>query len=221
MSDSKRITETRDVRGFHRVSLDGVGHLVITQGDAESLVIEADRQVMPRIKTIVEDDTLTIRLETGPWWQQLGDPLRRIRYDLTMREITGITLAGAGKVGASGVSAERLDLVVSGVGSLKVDALSAAELSTVVSGAGTCDVSGRLEGQEVTIKGAGSYRGSRLQSGRAKALVSGSGSITVNVEETLDATVSGAGSIRYHGEPTVFQRITGVGSIRGLNHRPD
>lgn len=221
MPDSKRITETREVREFSRVSLDGVGHLVITQGDAESLVIEADEQVMPRITSVVDDGTLVIRLETGPWWQQLGDALRMIRYDLTMREIEAITLAGAGKIEASGVSAERLDLTVSGVGSLGVDALSASDLSAVVSGAGSCNVTGRVESQDVTIKGAGSYRAPELRSARAKALVSGTGSITVNVDGTLDAKVSGAGSIRYHGEPTVFQRITGVGSIRGLDHRPE
>jgi len=217
MSESKRVTERRDVGGMSRVSLDGVGRLVIAQGDQESLVIEADESVMPRITTRVEDGTLRIGLEAGAWWRRLTDAVRKIRYDLTAREISGITLSGAGGIEASGISTQRLDLVVSGAGDLSVEGLSATELSVTVSGAGDCEVSGRVEEQEVKVTGAGDYRSPGLRSARAKALVSGSGDITVNVEETLDATIKGVGSIKYHGEPTVFQRIVGVGSIRGLD----
>ena len=78
-------------------------------------------------------------------------------------------------------------------------------------------VSGRVDDQEVKITGAGGYRAGELTCSSAKAALSGTGSITLNVEETLDATITGAGSIRYHGEPTVFQRITGVGSVRSLD----
>jgi hypothetical protein len=221
MADSNRVTETRDVRSVRRVSLNGVGVLVITQGDDESLTIEADEQVMPRITTRVEDGTLLIGLESGSWWQRLTDAMKKIRYDLSVREITGITLAGTGKIEASGILAERLDLAVSGAGKLRVDALKATDLSVVVSGAGSCETSGSVENQDVKITGAGGYKAPDLKSCCAKTLLSGTGSITVNVEETLDAIVSGAGSIKYHGEPTVFQRIPGVGSIRGLDLRPE
>ena len=94
MPESKRITEERGVSGFSRVALCGVGNLVIKQGDAEALVIEADERVMPRITTRVEDDTLLIDLEPGAWWHRLTDATRRIRYDLIMREIAGIRLSG-------------------------------------------------------------------------------------------------------------------------------
>jgi hypothetical protein len=217
MPESKRVTEKRDVSGMSRVSLDGVGRLVITQGDAESLVIEADERVMPRITTRVEDGTLRIGLEAGAWWRRLTDTVRTIRFDLTMREVAGITLSGSGRIEASGISAERLDLKVSGAGNLRVDGLSATGLLVTVSGAGNCEVSGRVDDQEVKITGAGGYRAGELTCSSAKAALSGTGSITLNVEETLDATITGAGSIRYHGEPTVFQRITGVGSVRSLD----
>jgi hypothetical protein len=217
MPESKRITEKRDVGGFSAVSLDGVGRLVITQGEEESLVIEADEGVMPRITARVDDGTLRIGLERGGWWNRLTDAMKKVRYDLTVREVVGIRLSGAGEIEASGVSAERLEIVVSGAGDLSVRGLSATDLSVTVSGAGDCEVSGRVEEQEVKVTGAGDYNSPGLRSARAKALVSGAGDITVSVEETLDATIKGVGSIKYHGEPTVFQRIVGVGTIRGLD----
>lgn len=221
MRDSKRVTERRDVSGFDRVSLDGVGVLVISQGEAETLTIEADEQVMPRITTRVENGVLHIGLEAGSWWQRLTGAMREVRYDLSMQEISGITLSGAGTIEASGVSAERLDLIVSGAGDLRVEELSSTGLSVVLSGAGDCVISGSAGEQEVKVTGAGDYRAGDLRSTSAKVLVAGTGDMTVNVTETLDATITGAGTIRYHGQPTVFQRITGVGSIRGLDHRPE
>jgi hypothetical protein len=217
MSDSKPVKEKRDVRGFNRVSLGGVGELVITQGDAERLEIDADEKVMPRIVTRVEDGTLVIGIEPGSWWRRLTDVTKTIRYDLTMREIRGIVLSGVGTIQAPGVSAERLDLIVSGAGKLHIMDLSAHDLTAVMSGAGGCEVSGRVETQDLKITGAGSFRAPDLRSSSTKVLLSGTGSVTVNVDQTLDATISGAGSIKYHGEPTVFQRITGVGSIRSLD----
>jgi hypothetical protein len=217
MPDSKRLKERRDVSGFSRVLLGGVGELVITQGDAERLEIEADEQVMPRISTRVEGDTLVIGLEPGSWWQRLTDAMKKIRYELTMREIAGVVLSGAGTIKASGVSGERLELVVSGAGKLRVEDLSVRDLSAVISGVGGCEVLGRVENQDLKVTGAGSFRAPELRSCCARALLSGTGGITVNVDETLDATISGAGSIRYHGEPTVFQRVTGVGSVKSLD----
>lgn len=217
MPDTKKVTETREVAGFGRVSLGGIGALTITQGDCESLAIEADERVLPRITSDVEDGTLVLGLKPGSWWKKIGDALKTVRYNLTMRDISGIALAGAGTIKASRLSTERLELVVSGAGSLRVESLAATDLSVVVSGAGSCEVAGQVENQDVRITGAGGYRAPTLESCCVKAAINGTGSITVNVRETLDATVSGAGSIKYHGEPTVFQRITGVGSIRGLD----
>jgi hypothetical protein len=217
MPDSKRVRERRDVSGFSRVTLGGVGDLVIRQGDSEGLEVEADEQVLRRIVTRVEDRTLFIDLDPGVWWRRLTDATKKIRYDLTMREMAGIALSGIGTIQASGVSSERLQLVVSGAGRLRVTDLSARDLTAVISGAGSCEVSGRVETQDLQVTGAGSFKAPDLRSSRTKALLSGTGGITVNVDQTLDATISGAGSIKYHGEPTVFQRITGVGSVRSLD----
>ncbi len=43
------ITESRDVSGFDSVSLTGIGRVIITQGDKESLTIEADDNLLEYI----------------------------------------------------------------------------------------------------------------------------------------------------------------------------
>ena len=45
----KLITESREVREFDRIVLNGSGEVVITQGDEESLSVETDDNIMPYI----------------------------------------------------------------------------------------------------------------------------------------------------------------------------
>ena len=54
------ITESRDVSGFDSVSLSGIGRVIITQGDDESLTIETDDNLMKYITSEVRDGTLEL-----------------------------------------------------------------------------------------------------------------------------------------------------------------
>ena len=213
MSGSDAVREARDVGGFRRVVLAGVGVLRVAQGEEESLTVEAPADLMQLITSEVEAGTLTLGMRKGAWPKGLRGRDRTVTFDLTVTEIEGITLAGAGDIISDAISADELDLTVSGAGHLRVDGLTAACLVVLLSGAGDCEMSGEVECQEVRISGAGSYRARSLRSKAAKALVSGTGSVVVSVDDTLDAHVTGTGSIRYYGEPTVFRRVTGIGSV--------
>ena len=213
MPRSDSVKEARDVNGFRRVVLAGVGVLRVKQGGAEALTVEAPADVIELVTSEVEDGTLTLGMRRGAWPKGLRRDGRTIRFDLTVTEIEGITLAGAGDVLSDGISTDELSLTVSGAGSLRMDGLTAVSLIVVLSGAGDCEISGEVESQEIKIAGAGSCRARSLKSKAAKVLVSGTGSVEVSVDDTLDAQVTGTGSVRYHGEPTVFQRVTGVGSV--------
>ena len=48
MSTDNIRTETREVSGFDRVDLAGFGDLVLTQGEEESLTIEASPDILER-----------------------------------------------------------------------------------------------------------------------------------------------------------------------------
>jgi len=53
-------TETRPVNSFNRVSVQNYGDVVLEQGDLEGLVIEADEEILPRIKSNVRDGRLIL-----------------------------------------------------------------------------------------------------------------------------------------------------------------
>ncbi|MGZ7107850.1 MAG: GIN domain-containing protein, partial [Methanobacterium sp.] len=47
----KVINQTRDVASFNQIDFNGAGELIITQGDKESVTVQADDNLMNNIKT--------------------------------------------------------------------------------------------------------------------------------------------------------------------------
>src|SRR5215218_10670529 len=87
-------TESRNVSGFQQVELDGQGTLTITQGDNEALTVEAEDNILPRIKTTVANNRLTISFDR----QGLTaiEPTRPINYALTLKDLSALDLSGSG-----------------------------------------------------------------------------------------------------------------------------
>lgn len=223
MSTNDILTETREVSDFDRVALTGFGELVITQGEEESLTIEAHQDILSRIETEVKDGKLIIGI-SGSWLDWLGDVLtagftrKRIRYDLTVKQFTGLEVLGAARVRVANIETDHLALELRGVGDVNIESLDAERLKVDLPGAGKIGVAGRVAEQTVTISGAGSYDAPKLESQQAKVTLKGLGSATVWAVEELDATIRGIGSVSYYGTPKVTKEITGPGSVKSLGN---
>jgi hypothetical protein len=189
------VTEERDVSGFDRVSFEGFGTLVITQGNEETLTIKAESNIMPRIETRVRAGTLEIGFDNTRW-QDFIRPTKTITYTLTVISLEGISLSGAGNIEAMDIEAGRFDVGLSGAGSI--------------------EISGSAENQEINVSGAGSFDGGEFKTERADVNISGAGSATVWATETLDVNISGVGNVSYYGDPQVDQSISGLGNLKAL-----
>jgi hypothetical protein len=102
------ITETRSVRNFTEIALQGYGELTIEQNpDApESLVIEADQDLMSRLTSVVRDGRLILGFDM-PWYDWLGwglewlfTPNKAIRYHISLKQLSGVALSGAANLTA-------------------------------------------------------------------------------------------------------------------------
>ncbi len=54
--------ETRIIQSFDKIRFKDFGNLILTQGDQESLTIEADAELMAELISEVRDDTLVLAL---------------------------------------------------------------------------------------------------------------------------------------------------------------
>jgi hypothetical protein len=210
------IQEKRDVRGFTEVRLASVGELNIQQSDRESLSIEAEDNILPKIITEVEGDRLVIRTERGV----SISPTVTVRYSLTVKDLTGLELSGSGKIHAAAIRSQDFRLRLPGSGEIRLDGLTADTLAAEISGSGKIEVPGKVVSQKVRISGSGDYDGHNLQCRSADVSVSGSGDSTVWVQDDLSASISGSGKVDYYGNPKVSKHVSGSGGIHGLGDRP-
>ncbi len=208
------IKESRDVKGFDRIYLSGIGELQIIQSDGESLVIEAEDNVLPKIESYVEDGTLHLKMNTS--WENNIIPTKPIKYVVTLRNINQVNLSGAGSISAGTVKTDQLKIISSGAGSIKIRNLEAELLDVNISGVGNCDINGKVTDQKIDISGTGTYNGEDLESNSANITMSGAGNATIWAKNTLDVIISGAGNVSYYDNPRISKTISGVGNLKEL-----
>lgn len=180
-------TEERDATGFTVVELQSSGRVIIQETGTDSVMIEAEDNILSMLTT----DVVNGRLELGS--RGSFTSRRDIVYTITVADLEGVTISGSGSVDASGVTSDTFEAEISGSGSL--------------------DVSGTAASLVVRISGSGSFDGEDLEAMSGTVSISGSGSALVNVTDALSAVVSGSGSVSYLGSPTVTEEITGSGSV--------
>lgn len=204
------ITQSREVGGFDRVVLSGIGDVTLTQGSREALTIEAEDNIIPHIKTEVKDKTLQISFDN-----KAIIPTKPVKFNLTMRDIHSLETKGVSNIDAASIQTDRLELGISGTGNINLPKISADSVMINVSGAGNLTTGGKTGSQQVSLSGAGNYNGQDLQSKTAEVTITGLGRVVVWATDALDVTISGTGGVDYYGSPRVSQQISGLGK---LNH---
>jgi hypothetical protein len=220
MAAAEKVTEKREIGGFDRVHVRDIGEVILTQGEKESLVVEADADLISKVKTEVRSGVLNLEVGRG-WLDKLSLGLaelsgKRVRYYLTVREIHELKISGKGDVEADKIDSDRLSVSISGMGNVNIGTLDAGKLSVSISGRGEFASAGSVVHQKVAISGSGDYKAIDLESQSAAVKISGQGNASVWAIEELEANISGYGKVEYRGSPSVSHSISGLGSVRQL-----
>ena len=209
------ITEERAVSGFDGVNMAGYGEVIITQGDAESLTIETDENLMQYIQTEVRNNTLYIEFTDNI----IPDPSLSITFNLNVTNLESLELSGAGSFDIHALETPSLGILFNGAGNINMDSFNADQLTVQLNGAGSITAAGEVGKQDVVISGAGQYSTPGLKSSQADVLVEGLGQVEIWVTDTLTVNIEGTGSVNYYGSPAVNQNIEGAGSIKSLGDK--
>jgi hypothetical protein len=208
-------TIMRPLPAINAVELDGIGRLIIQQGDRTSLEITAENNLINYLKTVPKGTSLHIYIEDHVNLRPTSD----IIYRLTVKDLRRITVGGLGQIEVKPLRVDQLDIRLSGNNSVMIEDLAAGRFSLEASGLGGIEISGAVDSQDVRISGMGNYGAGSLQSRKARVEISGAGSALVWVTEEMDADLSGAGSIQYYGSPVVSADISGAGSVTSLGDK--
>jgi hypothetical protein len=228
-------TETREVSNFDAISLENMGDVYITVGNTEKLTIEAEDNLLPLLTSEVENGTLKLDVARG----RNINPTKSITYNLTVKDLKDITLAGSGNIYSAPLEADKMTVVLAGSGNINLEGVTSTDFNVTIAGSGNINVeeivtqsvdaaingsgdiriAGEAPKQELGVFGSGSYLAGDLQTERMDINIAGSGNVTVWVKEHLSATVNGSGNISYYGRPTVDHIDNGSGSLRSLGEK--
>jgi hypothetical protein len=224
MSTTDRVTKSIEVGNFDQIRLqvnNVENEVEIKQGQLESLAIEANPDLLSRIKTAVLNGQLNIQMG-GSWSDKiraalatsLGRP--RIRYVVTVRNLTGLDLFGLVHARVDNVETEWLQVKFGGVGGLQMAGLNAKRLDVTVAMPSPCkiEVSGRAGEQHVSLNGMSEYDAHGLESRKTTVVLRGPGGhAVVRAKDELAITIGGPGSVEYYGHPRMTKKVSPLGVV--------
>lgn len=229
------VNQTIDVSNFDRVTLAGFGSVFITQGQTEGLSVQTDENLIPLLDINVQGSELTLGVKRG----YNITPSQSLTFNLTVKDLSTLTLAGSGDFYVEPLESNRLAVSIPGSGDIEIQGLRAEELSIDLNGSGkitiqdiqvqTIDTSlqgsgdiileGKADTQKVSVGGSGNYLAGDMEAASADISIPGSADVTVWANEALTVRVSGSGNVRYYGQPTVDQTGSGSGDLISLGEK--
>ncbi len=217
VTGSGRVTsETRAVSGIVAVALEGLGEVVIEEGAAEALTIEAEDNLLPLIASSVEDGTLRLGFNRATWRDTIR-PTEPIRFVISVRELQSFDLKGSGSMQSSSLHTDQLLLRISGDGDATIEHLESQQLEVHINGTGHVDVAGTVGDQVVEITGSGQVLAGDLDSQTARVTIGGTGDVVVWTHTDLAVNITGSGTVSYWGDPHVSRRdISGTGDVNPM-----
>jgi len=210
------------VANFDKVILHELqeANFYIIPSDHEELIIEGLAEIVNRIETMIEENTLIIKTE-GSVIKKLRDSIRTsldrytTTYTLYVRQLVGLDIRGIVRTKCSDLSTPALTLKHKGVGSTVFKNLQTENLGVIVTNVGEVYMDGKATEQFVTMKGTGTYIAKDLESRKAQIHLRGIGDVTVLVKDELDIRINGIGTVSYYGSPKVRSK----GSILSTVHK--
>lgn len=211
------VTETRDVNDFLVIEVEYPAQVLITQGDTESVRIQAEDNLLPGLQTRVRNGVLEIFYKTEDG--KHVNPKRPVKITIVVKDLTDVKFSSAGELTVEGLETDGLNVGLTGAGNVKLNDLLVEQLTIRLSGAGSMTASGTADDLNLRISGFGDFKGGELHNRTARVHISGAGSATLWVDDQLTADLSGAGSVNYYGTADVNQEISGVGSVKNLGNK--
>jgi len=205
----ENVTEIRSISNVDKISLSVNANVIYVQDSVSSLKLTGQANILAVLTTNVSNGELEIS------FRQNVRKHNQVTIEVHTPNISGFGISGSGDISASGpLNAGYLKLRISGSGNISVNSMHADNLEASISGSGNIDInSGSVQTQSYDISGSGDMNMGAFESQHTTAKISGSGSITVKVQQVLNASISGSGDIRYYGLPAVNASISGSGSV--------
>jgi hypothetical protein len=204
------IKEQRMVKGVTGVDLATLGDMTIVLGEQESLIIEAEENLLQYIEASLSGGILTI--QTPPGVNLM--PTQPVRYTLTVKNLERLEVTSSGSIAAPAITAENFAVRIRSSGNITLEGLTCERLEIEISSSGNLVIAqGQVGEQTIRIQSSGSYEGGEVLSQVADIQIDSSGSATVWVSERLEADLTSSGNVNVFGSPEVSEQTSSSGKV--------
>ena len=181
-------TEQRNVGEFKSIDVSGAFTVEIVAQKDFAVEVEADDNLLPLVKTEVEDGVLKIEREEHFWSNS------KILVRVFAPNIENLDVSGASKISVNDLSNEFLNLDVSGASKI--------------------EIKGKTNRLKIDLSGASKIDAENLTAEYVSVEASGASKVDVFVTNELYADLSGASRVNYSGEPNnVQEKTSGASSV--------
>jgi hypothetical protein len=205
-------SEDRVVSNFNKIEVSNGIDLYLTQGTEESLVVQADSNLLEFIKTEVSGGTLRVFTE-----KNIHSAASR-KVKLTFKNLEALT-ANSGSDVLSNSLLELEDLKVSASSGADVDVeLNAQNVIARSSSGSDIYLSGTAQSIDAEASSGSSVKATKLKAENGSADSSSGADVSINVSGKLTASASSGGDVTYYGNPKVIDKNKSSGGrVRSRN----
>ena len=212
VGSGESVTEQRSVGEFDALQTSSI-KVLVRQGATSSVSVQADRNLLPLLETVVEDGAQGKVLKLR--WKRWSDIKTKVEPVVTVVvvRLQALTVSGSGDIVAEPLQQPRLLVRVEGSGDVKLNGLVADELKVEIKGSGDVKASGRASRLSVSIAGSGDVQTADLKADDVVVNIAGSGDASVFADKTLAVSIAGSGDVVYSGNAVVKKSVAGSGSV--------
>ena len=208
------VLEKRNIPPFEGVSMSGIGTLYLTQTDSHGLAIEAPADILPRVRTRVENGILKVRYKAPNIFAIHGC----INVYANMIDVRRLNLTGTTKaIGRTNITSAALKINAAGATSFDLE-VTTEKLKTSLSGSSNGHLYGAALEHDLRMSGATKISGFELGTKDTDIRSSGAAITEVFVDHHLRCRLTGAAKVRLRGDPEISHfKATGVAKLERVD----
>jgi carbon monoxide dehydrogenase subunit G len=179
-----------------------------------TIMAEGTAMMVDRLQVKVDDDVLTIKLQSDTKYQPKREYLKVYVSAPTLKSVN---VKGASSMEIAKLHTPKLKIDVSGASSLSAKLIDAEQLSVELSGASSAKFDGTATMAKLTSVGASNLKAESLLAAHVSAVCSGASKISCYASRSVEANATGASSITVKGNPTQTNVVSSGASNVKIN----
>ncbi|MBK7157367.1 MAG: DUF2807 domain-containing protein [Ignavibacteria bacterium] len=203
--------ETRSVASFDIIENDGVVNITLIQADIESVIVEADRNLLPVIITKVKDNTLFISTKEGAEIEKST----KLNVYVSFRDLKKLELNSVGNLSSQNqLKLNNLEIENNSVGNIDLN-LDCNKLNIESNSVGNTVLTGKVNDFKIELNSVGNLKAFDLVAQTLNIESNAVGNAEVNSQKEISISQNGMGNITYKGDAIVKKLDrSGLGNVR-------